>query len=566
MPTASDDAFEVDQDSQKTIGAGIIFANDADPDTGDKAKLTAQLVVGPNKGPEHGSLLPNGGLSSDGSFTYKPNPGSVKEDSFFYKAVDPAGAASGEAKVVITVKPKPNKAPSVDNHTFAAEEEKKLENTVATGATDPDGDTLTFSLVSVFPPPPGFPPHMVSVKSDGAFEFTGSKDFAGEAFVQYKASDGRAESIGTVTINVSNVNDKPAAGKLKITGLGESERRVFDLRSFVNDPDQGYTLRLVASGFGNHGVLEDLGNSKYAFTSHYDLFGLSADFSFSYTVSDGKESDSGFVDLEIVRCDVAFHKDEKMVLKKGGKFQTRFVPKPKLCSWRFLTDAPWLTATLASQRGVTSGKGPAQLLLEAAPNTTGLERVAFVRVVRANVAGGQIGSFLVTQTGRCYFKVSVAIQGFPANGGTSDLQMNTPSGCTWSARPDDRGSFLLVSAQSKTGPGKVDYLVEPNLEKSRRGGSIRFFSSLSSTEQCRARHFVLQEADGSTAPTAPRRMRLRVLKTAKKTNIEVTWKNTASNATRILLDWWDRTAVPFTVQQLLLDRNREKYTPPRVSR
>lgn len=70
-----------------------LLTNDTDPE---RDPLTAELVAGPTKG----TLT----LSSDGTFTYVPNPGFIGTDTFTYRATD-AATVSNVATVTITVRP-----------------------------------------------------------------------------------------------------------------------------------------------------------------------------------------------------------------------------------------------------------------------------------------------------------------------------------------------------------------------------------------------------------------------------------------------------------------------------
>ena len=74
------DSYQVVSGTTLAVKAPGVLINDKDPD-GDP--LTASLV----SGTAHGTLS----LSSDGSFTYKPNAGYVGTDGFTYQARDPSG-------------------------------------------------------------------------------------------------------------------------------------------------------------------------------------------------------------------------------------------------------------------------------------------------------------------------------------------------------------------------------------------------------------------------------------------------------------------------------------------
>ncbi|MCV6574388.1 MAG: cadherin domain-containing protein [Cohaesibacter sp.] len=91
-------------------------------------------------------------------------------------------------------------------------------------AKDPDGDQLTFSLVS------GPSEGSVTLNADGSYSFVPGDDFqflaAGESRTvsfQYRVEDGRGSSdTETVTIKVTGNNDAPSAVELSNTALDEN--------------------------------------------------------------------------------------------------------------------------------------------------------------------------------------------------------------------------------------------------------------------------------------------------------------------------------------------------------
>lgn len=90
-PTASADQYGTGIDTALTVNAPGVLANDSDPDGG-------TLTASPVDQPANGTLA----LSSDGSFTYTPNPGFSGVDAFTYQAGDGTDT-SAPATVTITV-------------------------------------------------------------------------------------------------------------------------------------------------------------------------------------------------------------------------------------------------------------------------------------------------------------------------------------------------------------------------------------------------------------------------------------------------------------------------------
>jgi len=90
-PVASDDSYEVVENTTLNVNAPGVLSNDFDPD-GDP--LTAILISGPS----NGTLT----LNSDGSFVYVPTGGFFGTDSFTYEASD-GQQDSPTAVVAITV-------------------------------------------------------------------------------------------------------------------------------------------------------------------------------------------------------------------------------------------------------------------------------------------------------------------------------------------------------------------------------------------------------------------------------------------------------------------------------
>lgn len=139
-PVATNDAYTTNEDTLLTVPAPGVLGNDSD---GDGDPMTAAIAT--NVSVEDGSVS----LASDGSFTYTPAQDFNGTTSFTYTASD-GTSASLAATVTITVTPV-NDATVVTNPGAQSGAEGDVVN-LQIGATDVDGDPLTYSAVGL---PPG---------------------------------------------------------------------------------------------------------------------------------------------------------------------------------------------------------------------------------------------------------------------------------------------------------------------------------------------------------------------------------------------------------------------------
>jgi len=95
-----------------------------------------------------------------------------------------------------------NNAPMANFGSFSVNEDDTLVGSV--GATDVDGDALTYSMVS------DAAYGSVAVAANGSFTYTPTANYNGPDSFTFKANDGTVDSnIATVSISVSPVNDAP---------------------------------------------------------------------------------------------------------------------------------------------------------------------------------------------------------------------------------------------------------------------------------------------------------------------------------------------------------------------
>lgn len=138
-------------------------------------------------------------LNADGSFTYTPGLDETGADSFTFQASD---GVNFSGLAVYSLNLIDNNVPTLIAGFANPNEDLAFPGSVLPFATDLDGDTLTFSVVTQ-------PTHgTLSLASSGTYTYTPDADYSGPDSFTYKANDGLIDSAdGTVTINVAEVND-----------------------------------------------------------------------------------------------------------------------------------------------------------------------------------------------------------------------------------------------------------------------------------------------------------------------------------------------------------------------
>jgi len=190
-PVAVNDSYATPEDTELTIQAPGVLANDSDPD-GDS--LTAILFAPPM----HGTVT----LNPNGSFTYRPVTNYNGPDSFAYHAND-SKTNSNLAMVNISVTPT-NDAPVARDDAYTTPSDTTL-TVEAPGvlANDSDVENNPLSSVLVSNPAHG----ALTLNANGSFTYVPNTNYSGLDSFTYKATDGSATSgVATVTITIIPTN------------------------------------------------------------------------------------------------------------------------------------------------------------------------------------------------------------------------------------------------------------------------------------------------------------------------------------------------------------------------
>ena len=164
-------------------------------------KPTGELSIEIVEGPEHGTLATDGFVTS-----FTPNEaGWLGTDSFTYRVVDEAGAASTENTVEIAIV---NTAPAVKVNAPSSVGPDATVRLDASGTTDADGDQLTYSWAFA-----GGVTVSLSNANTPVATFTAPRlDEAGQAKFVLTVSDGLETVQQAVTVNIEPQKSSGAMG------------------------------------------------------------------------------------------------------------------------------------------------------------------------------------------------------------------------------------------------------------------------------------------------------------------------------------------------------------------
>lgn len=201
---------------------GKVTATDIDKDA-----LTFRL----KKGPAHGAVLVD---DASGAFRLAPSRDFNGKDSFVVEVSD--GFATADATVSVELAAAPD-APLIDPKPIETAEDSPV--TVPLAALEPDGDKVTFQVVSASKL------GAASIGPDGAsLTFTPHANVHGEDTLGIEASDGKLKVRASLPVRVAPKNDAPTVDAAKAELLEESTAGVALL---ARDQD-GDVVKLALEG------------------------------------------------------------------------------------------------------------------------------------------------------------------------------------------------------------------------------------------------------------------------------------------------------------------------------
>ncbi|MEJ2700909.1 MAG: Ig-like domain-containing protein [Sedimentisphaerales bacterium] len=265
-PMAHPATVKVDEDKTSPID---LSADDPDGDS-----LTFKVV----RNPSHGKLS---GTPPNLSFT--PDPNFSGTDSLVFVASD-AKAESEPATLLIEVTPE-NDPPTAYSDGLTTPEDVPVRIVLA--ATDPDGDPLTYSIVTE-------PSNGSLSGTEPNLVYTPNPEFSGQDQFTFSVSDGIADSAPvSVSIKITALEDAPTANDINVEMKEDTSTEI----TLTGHDPEGDPLTYRVTAPPRHGKLSgEAPNLTYTPDPNFSWLD-----SFSFAASDGKaEGKPGVVSIVVV--------------------------------------------------------------------------------------------------------------------------------------------------------------------------------------------------------------------------------------------------------------------------
>ena len=202
--------------------------------------------------------------------------------------------------------------------------------------------------------------------------------------------------------------------------------------------------------------------------------------SISYTVAENPtlQSRSGTITVEdqvltltqeAISCTYALSPSSASFESDGGS-STASITTPDVCSWSASSSEGWITITTG-----TSGSGNGSLSFIVAPNTTIESRSGTITVE------GQVLTISQSRVD-CSYSLSSASASFDSDGGSGNVSLTSPDGCSWTAS-SSAGWIDISSGVNGSGSSTLAFSVDANPTVEPRVGSLTIGGEVFSISQ-----------------------------------------------------------------------------------
>jgi len=281
-PVAVTDRLSVAEDGVLLVDPALLLVNDYDVD-GDPFRFAGVRDA------------VNGIVSFDGAtIRFTPTPNYEGPASFLYVVADEVqGPSLGRADVTVI---STNHRPTATTDVFATVEDVPFEFTIADllrNDVDSDGDAISFVSIQS-----SIDDARVIELPNGRYQFVPNENIGGPRSFSYAISDGRLTGHGTVTFDISGVNDAPIANPDgPFFGDQDTPLVIRFADMLFNDRDvESDAFRIVEVFDGDNGTVTQMGDTA-VFLGRRGYFG---DGGFHYRTTDALGATStGYVSVLI---------------------------------------------------------------------------------------------------------------------------------------------------------------------------------------------------------------------------------------------------------------------------
>ncbi|MDN7126871.1 S8 family serine peptidase [Pseudidiomarina sp. 1APR75-33.1] len=257
------------------------------------AALPQQIAADGDVTVEVVSTASNGSVEvlSNNNLRYLPNTNFVGTDSFTYRGVDAAGQSTTTGTVQVTVVNNPPEA--VVAPVDGAKEADAIVELDASGSSDPDGDTLSFSWQQLAGPDVEIADSDQAIASIvvPALEQSATAEF------EVTVSDGQQQDTATVTVTFKGANTAPNASANSALSRVPSGQQVTISGETSGDPDGDPLEYTWEQTSGPAVTLSSTNEVTASFTA--PSVSTEQDLTFRLTVSDGSLEDTDEVTISV---------------------------------------------------------------------------------------------------------------------------------------------------------------------------------------------------------------------------------------------------------------------------
>ncbi len=256
--------------------------------------LTATDADGDSLIFSNGAVVASLGIAAvnpDGSFSYTANPGASGTDTFTYQVADGTNQPV-IGTVTVTINATTNTPPVFDPiSTLRGSEDSSI--TALATATDSENNTLVYGLGATLPTD-----GTAFISETGNITYTPNDDFFGTDSFDITVTDGNSAAVSTtVSVEITPIQDAPTAQDDSVSVVsGEALTTALE----ASDAD-GDTLAFTLGTGPAHGSVTVATDGTAVYTPDAGFVG---DDSFIFNVSDGTDTASGLVSVDVTPATV----------------------------------------------------------------------------------------------------------------------------------------------------------------------------------------------------------------------------------------------------------------------